>query len=256
MKLSLIIPAHNEEGCIEETLNNLIAVLRNEQLDFDILVINDNSTDDTEILLQSLCKQYSEVNYMNNVFPQGFGYAIQYGLTHYKGDAVAIVMADGSDAPEDVVQFFRKLCEGYDSIFGSRFIKGGGTRNYPFFKLLLNRIVNTLIQILFGIKYNDVTNAFKMYRRTTINGLKPFLSAHFNLTVELPLKTITRGHTYAVLPNTWINRQAGESKLKIKEMGSRYLFVIFYCLLEKWLTLGDYKKGKFLSSSNQKTIES
>lgn len=123
-----------------------------------------------------------------------------------------------------------------------RFTKGGGTINYPRFKFLLNRFTNMIIMMLFGIKYNDVTNAFKLYSRETIQGLKPFLSHHFNLTVELPLKAIVRGYSYTVVPNYWTNREEGESKLKIKEMGSRYFFIILYCLLEKWLSRGDYKK--------------
>ena len=152
-------------------------------------------------------------------------------------------MADKSDSPEDLVNFFRKYGEGYDCVFGSRFMKGGGTINYPRFKLLLNRLTNLIIKILFGIRYNDVTNAFKLYSRETIQGLKPFLSHHFNLTVELPLKAIVRGYSYTVVPNYWTNRKEGESKLKIKEMGSRYFFIILYCLLEKWLSRGDYKKS-------------
>jgi dolichol-phosphate mannosyltransferase len=111
-------------------------------------------------------------------------------------------------------------------------------------KLILNRAGNTFIRILFGLRYDDITNAFKLYRREVIDGLKPLLSHHFNLTVELPLKAIVRGYTYAVVPNTWINRNTGVSKLKIKEMGSRYLFIIFYCFIEKWLSRGDYHKVK------------
>lgn len=242
MKLSVVIPAHNEEGCIQQTVSNLIHALRDAAIACEILVVNDNSTDTTEQILQQLETQYAEVRYMNNIFPQGFGFALRCGLEHFSGDAVVIVMADGSDSPKDAVKFFQKLNEGYDCVFGSRFIKGGTTERYPRFKLIVNRLANLLIRVLFGMRYNDTTNAFKIYRRSTIEGLKPFLSHHFNLTVELPLKAITRGYSYAVLPNSYTNRATGESKLKLKEMGSRYLFIVLYCLIEKWLSLGDYKK--------------
>ncbi len=102
--------------------------------------------------------------------------------------------------------------------------------------------MNNFIRLAFGFRYNDVTNAFKLYRRHVILGVKPFLSPHFNLTVEIPLKAIVRGYSYCVAPNDWINRATGESKLKIKEMGSRYLFIILYCLIEKWLSRGDYRR--------------
>ncbi len=151
-------------------------------------------------------------------------------------------MISNTKEKEDVVKYFCKMQEGYDCVFGSRFMKGGGVYDYPKHKLILNRLTNGFIRILFGFKYNDTTNAFKMYRRNALEGLKPFLSHHFNLTVELPLKAITRGYSYAVVPNTWRNRTSGETKLKIKEMGSRYLFIVLYCLIEKWLSLGDYQK--------------
>jgi dolichol-phosphate mannosyltransferase len=176
--------------------------------------------------------------------PNGFGYAIRYGLERFSGDCVAVMMSDLSDDPADLVVFYRKMvAENLDCVFGSRFIKGGATYDYPKHKYLINRFANTLIRILVGVKYNDSTNAFKMYRKHTIDGLKPFLSAHFNLTIELPLKAITRGYSWAVVPNSWRNRKAGESNLKIKEMGSRYLFILLYVLIEKYLSRNDYKKS-------------
>jgi dolichol-phosphate mannosyltransferase len=75
-----------------------------------------------------------------------------------------------------------------------------------------------------------------------IDGCKPFIAPHFNFTVELPLKAIVRGYSWTIIPITWRNRLAGKAKLKIKEMGSRYLFICLYVWLEKHLTRGDYKK--------------
>lgn len=243
MKLSIVIPAHNEEGSIEETILAFHEKLKIEKIDHEILVVNDNSSDKTEALLKDLSKKITQVRYINNQPPNGFGFAVRSGLENFKGDCVAIVMADLSDRPQDLVSYYNRMVKGnYDCVFGSRFIKGGKTIDYPKFKMFLNRITNTIIRILFGIRYNDVTNAFKLYRRETLDGLKPFLSHHFNLTVELPLKAIVRGYSYSVIPNHWTNRKDGESKLKIKEMGSRYFFIILYCLLEKWLSRGDYRK--------------
>lgn len=243
MKLSVVIPAHNEEDCVGETTLNIHRVLMKKHVDFEILVVNDHSSDSTEAILKDLADRYPEIRFINNPFPNGFGFAVRAGLGNFIGDVVAIVMADGSDDPEDIVKFFNKFDRGYDCVFGSRFIKNGKVYDYPKSKLALNRIVNLFIRIVFGIRYNDCTNAFKMYRRETIEGLKPFLSHHFNLTVELPLKAITRGYSFTVVPNIWRNRKTGESKLKLKEMGSRYLFIILYCLIEKWLTVSDYKKN-------------
>jgi dolichol-phosphate mannosyltransferase len=243
MKLSIVIPAYNEEAVIENTVNSFHKELKKEKIQHEILVINDNSKDDTEKILKNLEKNIKELRHINNTPPNGFGFAVRKGLESFTGDCVALVMADMSDRPVDLISYYRKMVEGnYDAVFGSRFIKGGKTIDYPRTKLFLNRFTNSIIKMLFGIKYNDVTNAFKLYKRETVEGLKPFLSHHFNLTVELPLKAIVRGYSYAVVPNHWMNRKIGESNLKIKEMGSRYFFIIIYCLIEKWLARGDYKK--------------
>lgn len=238
--LSIVIPAHNEEGCIIPTVQSISQLLEEERIAYEILVVNDNSRDHTEELLQQLSSQNSKVRYVNNYYPNGFGFAVRCGLENFQGDAVAIVMADSSDAPTNIVDYYYKLQEGYDCVFGSRFIRGGKVIDYPTHKLLVNRLANLFISVLFGLKFNDTTNAFKAYRREVIEGIAPLLSHHFNLTVEMPLKAIVRGYSYATIPITWRNRATGVSKLKLKEMGSRYLFIVLYALLEKYLSRGDY----------------
>jgi len=240
--LSVVIPAHDEEARIESTVRNLYHALLDARISHEILVVNDNSRDRTEDVLKSLAAAIPSVRYVNNPPPNGFGYAVRAGLSVFRGDAVAIVMADGSDAPADLVTYYRKLCEGYDCVFGSRFMKGARVVDYPRLKLAINRLANFFIRVLFWMRYNDVTNAFKMYRRSVIAGLHPLLAYHFNLTVELPLKAIVRGYSFAVVPTSWFNRTSGKSKFRIEEMGSRYLFIVFYCYLEKYLSREDYRK--------------
>jgi dolichol-phosphate mannosyltransferase len=160
-----------------------------------------------------------------------------------RGDAAVIMMADESDDCRDVVKYWQLLNEGWDCVFGSRFVRGGGAINYPRPKLLLNRLANFFIRVVFGIALNDTTNAFKAYRRTTIDGCRPLIAPHFNVLVELPLKSIVRGFSWTVMPITWRNRRTGISKLKIKEMGSRYLFICAYVWLEKYFSRGDYRKA-------------
>ena len=245
MKLSVLIPAHNEENSVRETVHGVFDILTKEEIPHEILVVNDHSTDRTEEILKQILREIPSLRRINNSLPNGFGYAVRCGLNNFKGDCVALFMADSSDSPDDLVKFYRTLVQGsYDAVFGSRFMPDGQTINYPIAKLCLNRMANRLIQLLFGLRYDDVTNAFKMYRSETIEGLKPFLAGHFNLTVELPLKVIVRGFSYTWLPNQWSNRKTGATKLKLKEMGSRYIFIIFYCLMEKYLTRGDYLKKK------------
>jgi len=243
MKLSIVIPAFNEEGSIEETIQTLHAKLVDEKIDHEIIVVNDNSTDGTLSLLKEISKRVSTLEIYTNSGPNGFGYAIRFGLDRFKGDCVAIVMADLSDDPDDLVRFYRRLLVGdVDCVFGSRFIKGGKVFNYPFTKLLINRVANLIIQVVIGTRYNDATNAFKLYKRNVIQGISPLIAPHFNLTIELSLKSIVRGYNFDIIPNSWRNRKMGVSKLKIKEMGSRYFFILMYCFIEKYFSRGDYKK--------------
>lgn len=239
--LSVVIPAHNEEGNLRVTVPALITALEAAGIAHEIVVVNDNSSDGTEAELRELEARYPTLRHVNNTPPNGFGFAVHRGLTEFRGEAVAVVMADMSDSPDDLVVYWKRLQDGYDCVFGSRFIRGGRVVDYPFHKLVLNRLANTFIRLLFGLKLNDTTNAFKCFRREVIAGVQPILAHHFNLTVELPLKAIIRGYSYAVVPISWHNRKTGVSKLKIREMGSRYLFIVLYCLIEKLLSRGDYR---------------
>jgi dolichol-phosphate mannosyltransferase len=239
--VTVLIPTFNEEENIGGTVQRFEETLTREQIAHDFLVVDDGN-DGTEAVLEGLGLRH--LRYIKNPVRLGFGQSIRLGLEQAGGDAVAIVMADLSDRPEDLVAYWRKLQEGYDCVFGSRFVRGGRTVDYPRHKLVLNRLTNNIIRMLFGIRYNDTTNAFKLYRTEAVRGLFPILSHHFNITVELPLKAIVRGYSYAVVPNVWTNRQHGVSKLRLKEMGSRYFFIILYCWLEKWLSRGDYQKKR------------
>jgi len=238
--VSVVIPAHNEAGSIEPTIHSVSQALEKEGISYEILVINDHSTDRTEERLHEILAHNPKLVYRNNYYPKGFGFAVRCGLENFRGDAVVIVMADCSDEPKNIVDYYHKLEEGWDCVFGSRFIKGAKIVDYPIHKLIMNRLANGFIQMLFGLEYNDTTNAFKMYRREVIEGISPLLSHHFNLTVEMPLKAIVRGYSYTTIPITWKNRTSGMSKLKIKEMGSRYLFIVLSVFLEKVLSRGDY----------------
>jgi dolichol-phosphate mannosyltransferase len=222
-------------------LHGLASTLSAEGIDYELLVVDDASTDRTAEVVNELVGANERIRYHRSHHPPGFGFAVRSGLDEFKGDAVAIVMADGSDHAEDLVRYCRLLEEGYDCAFGSRFIRGAAVHDYPRFKLALNRIANAGIRVLFRHGYNDTTNAFKAYRREVIETIQPILSNHFNLTVELPLKAIVRGHSYGVVPISWTNRKAGASKLKLQEMGSRYVFIVLYVFLEHHLSRGDYR---------------
>lgn len=241
--LSVVIPARDEEGCVASTVEHLHIELRLRDVPHEIIVVDDGSTDRTWEILRALKERIPTLSPMQNPGPHGFGRAVACGLGGMTGDAVVIMMADESDDCRDVVRYWNKLNEGYDCVFGSRFIKGGGVIDYPKIKLFLNRLANYFLKVLFRIKLNDTTNAFKAYRREVIEGCQPLIAPHFNITVEIPLKAIVRGFTWTTIPITWRNRRSGTAKLKIKEMGSRYLFICLYIWLEKYFSAGDYRRS-------------
>jgi dolichol-phosphate mannosyltransferase len=242
--LTVVIPAKDEEGCIASTVEHLHIELKLRDVPHEIIVVDDGSTDQTWQILQSEMVKVPTLRPIRNDGPNGFGRAINKGLDAMTGTEVVIMMADESDDCRDVVRYWEKLNEGYDCVFGSRFMKGGGTVDYPPIKLFMNRMANAFVRFLFRHGLNDTTNAFKAYRKEVIDGIRPILSPHFNITVELPLKAIVRGYSFAVIPITWRNRRHGVAKLKIKEMGSRYLFICLYVWLEKYFSRGDYKRAQ------------
>jgi dolichol-phosphate mannosyltransferase len=242
VKYSIVIPARDEEEAIVPTVTGLVDALEAARVDYEVIVVDDASSDGTAAAVDRIAETNPRVRSHRSHNPPGFGFAVRAGLDVFTGDAVAIVMADGSDSPEDVVSYYRVLEEGHECAFGSRFVRGARVIDYPRTKLILNRIVNACIRMLFRHGYNDTTNAFKAYRREVIETAQPLLSNQFNLTVELPLKAVARGHEFAVVPISWTNRAAGASKLRLQEMGSRYVFIVLYVLLERHLSRGDYRR--------------
>jgi dolichol-phosphate mannosyltransferase len=242
--LSVVIPARDEEGRVAATAEHLYVELRLHGIEHEIVVVDDGSTDRTWAVLQEAISRVPTLHPVQNTGDHGFGRAVTFGMEQARGDAMVVMMADESDDCRDVVRYWQTLNEGWDAVFGSRFVRGGGVVDYPRHKLFLNRIANLFLRVIFRAPLNDFTNAFKAYRRDVIEGCRPFLSPHFNLTIEIPLKTIVRGYTWTVIPITWRNRRSGESKLKIREMGSRYLFIALYCWLEKYFSRGDYEHKK------------
>ena len=240
--LSVVIPMRDEAEAIPSTLEHLHLELRLHNIPHEIVAVDDGSSDDTWAVVQQLAASIPTLRPARNTGEHGFGRAVTFGIDHSSGDAVVVMMADESDDVRDVARYWELLNQGWDAVFGSRFVKRGGVIDYPAHKLLINRMANLFLRVLFRAPLNDFTNAFKAYRRKTLDGCRPFLSPHFNLTVELPLKTIVRGYSWTVMPITWRNRRTGISKLKLREMGSRYLFITLYCWLEKYFSRGDYRK--------------
>ncbi len=220
MKLSIVIPARNEREVIGHCLDRVVSALStSRRIPFEIVVVDDNSTDDTAAIVLDKARRNPRIRLVRRDPPAGFGRALRSGLQAAEGDAVVVFMADLSDDPDDILSYYGKLEEGYDCVFGSRFVEGSAVRNYPPGKLLLNRIVNRAIRWMFWTDLNDLTNAFKAYRRRVLNELGPPRANYFDLSVELSLGALVGGYSIAQIPITWNGRQEGQSKLNLLAMG-------------------------------------
>ena len=242
--LNIIVPLKNEEKGIKNLVDNLVPVFKKIDKKIIITLIDDYSTDQTWNILKEYEKNFNFIKPYKNEKITGFGNAVKLGIEKNQEDAVVIFMGDCSDDPNNIVDYVKYLDEGYDCVFGSRFIKGSKLNDYPLNKLIFNRLANNLIRVLFFIKYNDVTNAFKAYKKETLEKCFPITSQHFNINAELSLKSIIRGFNYKIIPISWTNRKEGISKFQIKEMRNRYFFTILYILLEKILLKSDIYKDK------------
>jgi dolichol-phosphate mannosyltransferase len=256
LRASFVIPAHNEEKNIANTVQNLRGVLREAEVPYEIIVVNDNSTDGTKEVIQKLIAEDGCIKTIDRTPPGGFGRALRSGLECVTGDIVMIFMADCSDDPKDAVRYYRKIEEGYDCVFGSRFRRESTVENYPWLKLCINRVVNRVIQVLFWTPFNDLTNAFKAYRTHVIRECGPYRSSHFNITVELSLSVLTRKYNVAEIPISWYGRTWGSSSLKLTEMGRRYLAVLLKCWAERLLISDDLVAERLAHTSRETELYS
>jgi len=238
-KLSVVIPAHDEEASLGACLDGLTGALQRHRIPYEVVLVDDASTDGTSAVARARAGADAAIRCVRRPPPAGFGRAVRAGLEAASGDVVVIFMADLSDHPDDVVAYYRKIEEGYDCVFGSRFVRGSSVEHYPLVKLVANRIVNRLIQALFWTRYNDLTNAFKAYRADVIRECGPYRASHFNITIEMSLGALIRGYSIAQIPIRWSGRTWGSSKLKLREMGRRYLCVLLKTFFEKVLVADD-----------------
>ncbi len=234
MSLSIIVPVKNEEKIIEETLKHF-ANSWIKEIESEIIIIDDFSDDATLEKIKKFHDQNLNLKIIQNKKP-GLGSAISMGIENSAKQFVAIFMADLSDNVIDLREYYNLIIKhNSDAILGSRFIKGSVVNNYPFSKYILNRIANNIIGLIFFVRYNDFTNAFKIYKKSTLLKLFPLVSDNYNIFLELPLKIISRKYNYKTIPISWNGRKKGVTKFNFKELRSKYIFTMLYCLLEKIL---------------------
>lgn len=225
VKVSLVVPAHNEAGNLDRLVERVRSTLAAADFTTEIVLVDDNSTDETPAICDRLSETFPDVVVVHRTDCPGFGNAIKAGLTRASGDILIPFMGDLSDDPADVPKLVAAIEDGSDLVYGSRFVSGGRVEEYPPLKLLYNRAYNNLVRLLFGLSARDVTNAFSAYRREVIEeiGVENIDADGFDLTVELPLRAHILGFSSTEVPVSWRSREAGVSKLDATRKGPQYL---------------------------------
>lgn len=236
MLYSIIMPAYNEKDVISATVDELCGYLDGTGFGYELIIVDDASSDNTPLLIAELAKRHPNVVAIRNEGLNGYGYAIRKGLEIYKGDAAVVVTSDGADLPKDVAIYFQKIHEGYDCAFGDRFDAPSTVTGYPPVKRVINRIANTMLGwIAGGDGYRDFTNGFKCYRRHVIDDMQPLEAGQFNITIEMSLKAVLGGHSFAVVPNDWHQRDGGESDFHVLRLLKPYAATLTFCLCRNYI---------------------
>jgi len=238
MSLTVLIPAKNECKIILSTLNKIKKKLLN-KIKYEIIVIDDFSSDNTFEIVKKIKNKNIKIFKNKKI---GLGGAISEGILRSRNDYVCIFMADCSDSICDMINYYLLAKKNsLDAVFGSRFLKKSKIDGYPFFKLFLNRVFNYFVMIIFFCKFNDYTNAFKLYKKNFLRSLLPIFSESFNVFLELPLRAITQKKKYIILPISWKERKNGSSKFRIRELGSKYFSTLIFCFFER---IAAYKNSR------------
>lgn len=229
--LSIIVPVRNESENLKDVFDYYTKNVKD--FKYEVLIVNDFSKDDTLNVARELEQKYKNFKILDNK-KKGLGGAINLGIDKAEGDYIAIMMADQSDDINDLKKYFQMISsENLDAVLGSRFLNNSKVENYPIRKLILNRIFNLIVSFIFWNKYNDYTNAFKIYKKKALVEILPLISESFNIFLEIPLKIISRNYKYKIISINWMGREKGKSKFKINELRSKYLFTLIYCFIEK-----------------------
>lgn len=231
MKLSIIIPAHNEQDNIRDVINKIEESLAFDT-EYEIVVVNDHSSDDTPEIVLQLCKQYSNLRLVNNLARGGFANALRAGFASIKTDVVVAVMADLCDDLGVVRPMYDKITEGYDVVCGSRYVKGGVRLGGSRLKGFLSCFAGHSTHYLLGIPTHDIANAFKMYRKEVIDSID-IKARGFEISMEIPLKAYFKGFKIGEVPTIWKERTKGKSNFKVFKLLPDYIKLYIWAIYKR-----------------------
>jgi len=228
LKLSIVIPAHNEANNIEETIRGIESVLT---VDYCIVVVDDHSTDKTQEAIKRISGEFSNVFLVENKNNPGFANALRAGFSAVRTELMVPVMADLCDEPDTINKMYQKIQEGFDVVCGSRYMKGGEKIGGPFLKTCFSRFVGITLHWFISLPTVDAANSFKMYKKKVIDDIA-IKADGFDISAEMCLKAFYKGYKIAEVPTTWRDRKEGESKFNILKMAPGYFRLYLRAILK------------------------
>lgn len=230
MKLSVVVPAYNEQDNIKEVIDK---IERSLDIEHELIVVNDHSTDATAEIVNKLSRQYNNVRLVENKLKQGFANAIKTGLSNVATELSIPVMGDLCDDLLTIKKMLQKINEGYDIVCGCRYIKGGARLGGSQLKGFFSYFVGWSLYYLLGFPTRDIANAFKMYRKTVIDSMD-IKSEGFEVSMEIPLKAYYLGFKITEVPTVWKERTKGKSSFQMMKLFPSYLKLYIWAIFKSF----------------------
>ncbi|XP_039686792.1 dolichol-phosphate mannosyltransferase subunit 1 isoform X4 [Medicago truncatula] len=217
----------------------LVTGCQNQDVDFEVIVVDDGSPDGTQDVVKQLQQVYGEDRILLRARPRkmGLGTAYIHGMKHASGNFVVIMDADLSHHPKYLPGFIRKQLEtGADIVTGTRYVKGGGVHRWNLMRKLTSRGANVLAQTLLWPGVSDLTGSFRLYRKTVLEDIiSCCVSKGSVFQMEMIVRASRKGYHIKEVPITFVDRVYGSSKL-----GGSEIVEYLKGLEMQLLSLGDF----------------
>jgi len=207
-EISFIIPAFNEQDAIVETILSVDNVLKNMELQYEIIVVNDGSTDSTTRLLNE--QSVDRMELLEHPINAGYGAAIKTGLLHAKYSWIGLIDADGSYDVSAIRPMVQTAQQGFDMVVAKR---ENIRETDSFFKHIYRRTVEFFIRLVISNKIRDTNSGLRIIRKEALMEFFLFLCSSFSFTTSVTVLFSEKGFFIAYVPSNYNNRP-GTSKIK------------------------------------------